>query len=106
MIQPDTLAPFRMLDVATAVRDGVHVTWLGDVLRVIAVEALGGDRLEALDGPDLERLIELIRGPVSEAAEAAIERLAFDLAIAIDGHGSGSTGRTLIERRRAELGLD
>jgi len=105
-IRPEPLAPFRLLDVATAVRDGDHVTWLGDVLRVIAVEALGGDRLEALDGSDFERLIELIRDPVTEAAEAAIERLALEVAMAVDGHRSGSAGRMLIERRHAELGLD
>jgi hypothetical protein len=106
MIRSETLAPFRMLDVATAVRDGDHVAWLGDVLRVIAVEALGGDELEVLEGPDWERLIELIGGPVTDAAEAAIERLALELAIAVERHIPASSGCTLIERHHAELGLD
>lgn len=106
MVQPVASAPARTDDVDAALRSRDHVAWLGDVLEVIAIEALGRDARRSLEAREVERIRVLVHDPVAAAAAAAIDRLAADLATAVERTAPNLRRRIGDERRRAELGLD
>jgi hypothetical protein len=82
---------------------------LDDVLHAIVVNALGPDARRAVGRDEWAGLEEAIRGPVTDAASAALERLAVDLEIVLPG-GMPDVVRRLSDQRqqrqRAELGYD
>jgi len=71
-------------DVASAVRSRDHVAWLEDVLREIAVDAIGHEAPRTIGGRAGDRILRLVERPVAAAADAAFQRLAHDLRSALE----------------------
>ncbi len=93
-------------DVGAAVRSADHVAWLRDVLGVIALESLGRSAWEAIEAPDRDPVVILVAGPVESATDAAIDRLAQDLAVVLELTAPKLLRHVHQDRHRAELGLD
>jgi hypothetical protein len=106
MAHPATTAPSRTDHVAAAARSRDHVDRLGDVLEVIALDALGRGNPHWPEPPGGSRPRSVIGGPVAAATDAAIERLVAELTREFDGEVLDLHRRVDDERRRAEFGYD
>jgi hypothetical protein len=90
---------------ARVIEEGRHAR-LDEILRAVVVNALGPDARVAVPREDWVRIEDAIRGPVSAAATAALERLAADLEAALPGRLPGLVRRIGDHRLRAEFGYD
>jgi hypothetical protein len=106
MVHPATTSSAPLGEVDAAVRSGDHVAWLSDVLRVIALEAIGPGPAGLHDVPQGTPASAAIREPVAAATRAAVERLTVELTRAVDRGVAAYAPWPDDEQRRAELGYD
>ncbi len=85
--------------------EGRHAR-LDEILRAVVVNALGPDARVAVPREDWVRIEDAIRGPVSAAATAALERLAADLEALLPQCVPELVRRIGDHRLRTEFGYD
>jgi hypothetical protein len=85
--------------------EGRHAR-LDEILRAVVVNALGPDARVSVPREDWVRIEDAIRGPVSAAAMAALERLAADLEALLPQCLPELVLRLGDHRLRAEFGYD
>jgi hypothetical protein len=93
-------------DLGARVREEGRRARLDEILRAVVMSALGPDARVAVPLEDWVRVEDAIRGPVSAAATAALERLAADLEAALPQRVPEVVRRIGDHRRRTEFGYD
>ena len=93
-------------DLGTRVKAEGHHARLEEVLLAVVVNALGPDARVAVAREDWLRVEDAIRGPVSAAATAALERLAADLEATLPRRLPELARRIGDHRLRTEFGYD
>jgi hypothetical protein len=96
----------RRGELGARVREEGRHARLDEILRAVVVNALGPDARVAVPPEDWVRVEDAIRGPVSAAATAALERLAADLEAALPQRVPEVVRRIGDHRRRTEFGYD
>jgi hypothetical protein len=93
-------------DLGRRVREEGRHARLDEILLALVVNALGPDARNAVPREDWLRVEEAIRGPVSAAATAALERLAADLETTLPRRIPELVRRIGDQRLRTEFGYD
>lgn len=93
-------------DIGWRVREEGHRAWLDEALHSVVLDALGPDARVALAGEEWGRLEDAIRGPVTAAAAAALDRLAVELEPVLARRTPELVDRLRDHRLRVELGYD
>ena len=93
-------------DLRTRVREEGRHARLDEILLAVVVNALGPDARVAVAREDWLRVEDAIRGPVSAAATAALERLAADLEATLPRRIPELVRRIGDHRLRTEFGCD
>jgi hypothetical protein len=93
-------------DLGTRVREEGRRARLEEILRAVVMNALGPDARVAVHRDDWMLVEDAIRGPVSIAAAAALERLAADLEATLPRHLPELVRRIGDHRLRTEFGYD
>jgi hypothetical protein len=93
-------------DLGTRVKEEGRRARLDEILLRIVVDALGPDARFAVAREDWVRVEDAIRGPVSAAATAALERLAADLEATLPRRVPVLVRRIGDHRLRTEFGYD
>jgi hypothetical protein len=93
-------------DLGTRVRAEGRRARLEEVLLGVVVNALGPDARVAVAREDWLRVEDAIRGPVSAAAAAALDRLAVDLEATLPRRVPDLVRRIGDQRPRTEFGYD
>jgi len=93
-------------DLGTRVREEGRHARLDEILLAVVVNALGPDARVAVAREDWVRVEDAIRGPVSAATTAALERLAADLEATLTRRIPELVRRIGDHRLRTEFGYD
>lgn len=93
-------------DLGTRVREEGRRARLDEILLAVVVNALGPDARVAVAREEWVRVEDAIRGPVTTAATAALERLVADLEATLPRHLPELVRRIGADRLRAEFGFD
>ena len=106
LTSPPHPAANRGGDLGARVREEGRRARLDEILLAVVVNALGPDARVAVAREDWVRVEEAIRGPVSAAATAALERLAADLQATLPRRIPELVRRIGDHHLRAEFGYD